>query len=151
MIKDDRVWRDLKKKLLSSANAEIKVGFFEEDRYPDSEGGLAVATVANVQEQGSSAIPPRPFMREGTVQEVRRNKNNIHKLMKVALNMAVTKNTTFKKEYQVVGNAIALIMKDAIEKWEFPPNAIATIKRKGFNNPLVDSERMKRSVKAKVG
>ena len=50
-----------------------------------------------------------------------------------------------------VGRVMVKAVVKSIQDWSDPPNAERTIKRKGFNDPLVETKRMQRAVKYKLG
>jgi len=116
----------------------LKVGFFETEQYPDGE---YVAQVAAENEFGSTTNPPRPFMR----QTFARNKG-------VWPGMATKgmKATNFDvdKTLGLLGQEITGEVRIAIAEWgnPYPHNSQATIDRKGFDDPLVDTGRMLQSV-----
>lgn len=55
-------WERLKKKLLKFDERQIDIGFFKGDKYGSDNDNLPVATVAYMNDQGTSQVPPRPFM-----------------------------------------------------------------------------------------
>lgn len=157
--KDTKAWQRIRKNLLEAHQREIKVGFFEGSHYPN---GRPVATVARWQEQGTvprpgnSGIPPRPFMREGTVQTVRSGRSAQAKVVKGALKDILIhmgnpkKGSTYRHSYARAGKELVKLMRGAIRGWKLPPNAPSTVASKGFNNPLVETDRMHDSVDYRI-
>lgn len=122
--------------------SRLQVGFLGDQTYPD---GTPVATVAAVQNNGSPAmgIPPRPFMSNA----VRDHRAEWNKAMSVALtqnDMDATAALT------VVGLQMEEDIRQSIRDTNSPPNAPSTIRRKGFDDPLVASGLMIDSVASKV-
>lgn len=142
-----RVIRQLNSALMDRiqrlADSSVEVGFFPESTYDD---GTPVAAVAYKNEYGSKGegVPMRPFMRQ-TIHE----KENEWIRTTVEL---FQKSTDDDKAMQIVGNVMAGDIKEKIYNWTTPSphNSPATIKRKGFDKPLVDTHTMANSVKAKV-
>jgi len=149
-VADNRVWDKVKKRLLKANARKIKTGFFEGSRYPPEDGGLPVATVALYQEMGTYPIPPRPFIREGTVEPIKRGKAGVLKEMSRSMRRVVRGTASVDAEYTRIGERIENVMKGAIRDWSFPRNAPSTIKSKGKDDPLVDTERMVNSVESIV-
>ncbi|MDE2100257.1 MAG: hypothetical protein KGL39_23605 [Patescibacteria group bacterium] len=58
--------KDITVALAALEGYESKVGWFENNKYPD---GTQVAYVAQIQEFGAGPIPPRPFMRPTAVKQ----------------------------------------------------------------------------------
>lgn len=120
----------------------LKVGFLEGATYPN---GQNVATVATIQEFGapSKNIPSRPFFRN-TIQ----NKSD-----EWGDNIAViAKSVDFdvQKTLGLMGEIIKGQIQLSIRNFNDPPNSVRTIKRKGFNKPLIDKGVMLRSVDYEV-
>ena len=101
---------------------EVLVGFLGRERYPD---GPLVAQVALTQERGTDTIPARPFM---------------------SASADLYAQGQVSGTPDEVGEEAVRIMQDVIEVWTSPPNAPLTIQRKGFDNPLIHTRRMKNAV-----
>lgn len=85
-------------------------------------------------------IPPRPFMKRAVDGNIRKWKKMIRdelpQMKKMDLRiMAIRLAGVVKKDIQ-----------RSINELMFPPNAPSTVKRKGFNNPLVDTGTMRDTV-----
>lgn len=122
----------------------IKMGFDANARYPD---GTSVAKVAFWNEFGTPnakhPIPPRPAIREwlatygptwGPATAKLLKKNNYDAL------------TTAKQ----VGEGMKGQLVKTYVAFSDPPNAPATIARKGFNKPLIDTALLIRSIDYEV-
>lgn len=129
-IDDKDIYEQLKKQ-----HGEIKVGFFEGEQYPD---GKSVAEVAAYNEFGGGHTPPRPFMRTCV--------RNRRKLWRKVVQNELAKNDDIHVTLSALADQMVLDLSDYIRIWTLPPNAPSTIARKGFNDPLVDTGRMMRSV-----
>lgn len=116
--------------------AGVEVGFLD---------GGPEAMRAAFNEYGTATIPARPFVRstfeanadaylgmvDGMVGEVLRGKSGVKSLRRLGARM--------QRDVQ-----------QAIDAWSSPPNAPATIRRKGHNNPLVDTGSMRRAVRWRI-
>ena len=125
-------------KFLKKQNGSIKVGFFKEDKYPD---GKSVAEVAAFNEFGGLYTPPRPFMRDTSKKFTRKWIKAVRDLLPV--------NMDGKETLGLLGDEMVEDMQFIISTYMTPPNAPSTIKRKGRNDPLVDTKHMMNSVKWK--
>lgn len=121
---------------------KLKVGFADA-KYPN---GQKVAEVAYWNEFGhvnkdGTITPPRPFFRNSVLE----NKKN----WAVIFNK-VTKRNGVKVALKKLGMQMQKDIKETIIKFDNPPNAPYTIKKKGFNDPLIDTKKMLNSVSWKV-
>lgn len=125
-----------------SKAASLKVGFLSGATYPD---GKPVALIAAIQEFGAPArnIPPRPFFRG----MVNRESNRWPVMVGTQLKAA---NYDATKALALVGEGIKGQLQQSIRDLTEPPLAPATIRRKGFDKPLIDSSQMLNSVDYEV-
>ena len=120
----------------------VKVGFLAGATYPD---GTSVATVAAIQDFGAprAGIPPRPFFR------------NMVAAKKDEWPAAIEQNLV-ATGYDVdatlarVGEGIAGQLRQSIVDTNEPPLKPATVRRKGFDKPLVDTGHLLASVDYEV-
>lgn len=122
--------------------ATLRVGFLENARYPD---GTPVAMVAAINEYGapSRGQPPRPFFRRMIAKHVGEWPSAIGDLLKANEYDAA-------KALDLTGATIAGQLRQSITDLVDPPLAPSTIRRKGFDKPLIDSGDMRRSVDHEV-
>lgn len=151
-------WRRIRNKILSASGKVVQVGVFG-DRYGPENNNIPVATVFRTQEYGRTetpAIPPRPAMREGLVQEMREGRTTeaklARRLLKQSLRDAVTGRTIAagNKNLKKSGEVMQNILKRVIRDWSYPPNAQYTQRLKGRDDPLVDTYRLHDSIKYRV-
>ncbi len=115
--------------------ATVSVGFLEGSRYSD---GTSVPMVAAVQEYGSTRagrshkviIPPRPFFRTAIKEESPHWPDDVAALLKAH-------DYDAKATLTDMGEEISAEIKVSINEWQVPPNAPATVAKKGFNKPLI--------------
>jgi hypothetical protein len=141
----------LLKRLQGIDGTEVEVGFFEEDRYGPENNNLPVALVAYLNEYGHSigpqGVPERPFMHEtfgGRMEQ-------FHMARAVRnIGMAVfSDGRSVTRLLNQLGEMIKDQLQVAIE--DYPgDNSPTTIKRKGKNDPLRDTDKMLNSVKFKI-
>ena len=120
----------------------VRIGFLEGATYPD---GTSVPLVAATQEFGSPThnIPPRPFFRTMIKQHQSEWPGQIAKLL-------VRTGYDAERTLGLVGELIAGELRQSIRDLTSPPLAPATVKRKGFDKPLIDTGHMLASVDYEV-
>jgi len=144
----------MKRNLRNGTRQELKIGFFREDSYGAENNNLPVAMVAAWQDKGApfvgeKHIPARPFMSVG-LKNLLKSPVYTNKYKQSFLNV-LESNSTFFVEYHKISIAVVPHLQKIIDRWALPANSPNTIKKKGFNNPLIETEKMRDSVKAKVG
>jgi len=135
-------------RLQTSADNEVRTGYFAEDFYED---GMQVANVAAIQDNGSpeQRIPPRPFMHVGLLRALK--SSPYLKMYSQLLQKIMLGKLTVNAAYSQIGKFASEDLKQIISEWSSPPNALSTQIIKGFNDPLVDSGKMMNSSKFKIG
>src|SRR5690606_16993462 len=130
---------------LSAGGPHVKVGFLEGgagDKPHEESDDLTVAQVAVVNEFGLGNAPERPFMR--TTAKALLPK--MARLSSKLLSAVIAGKGTIDQALDVMGLTAQKDLKKAIVDWKEPPNAPATIRAKGANNPLIDTSQMVNSV-----
>ena len=85
-------------------------------------------------------IPPRPFMKRTVDGNSRKWKNLVKNDIKNSKKPDL-QNTLNKLTTKVIND-----IQTTINELMFPPNAESTIRKKGFNNPLIDTGTMRDTV-----
>lgn len=119
----------------------LRVGFLEGASYPaDKNGkpGLPVATVAFWNEFGTVRSPARPFFRTTIAQQQKTWGDKLGKALAFY-------NYDGVQALRALGQSMRDDVEASIQRWSTPPNALRTIRRKGFNKPLVHTSVMNRS------
>lgn len=121
-------WNKMRKNL-SKADYTSKVGFFK-----GSYGNVSVPQVAVWQDQGTLNIPPRPFVRIGLVGRIKREGLSKHfrKAHLVAMG-----SMTWRQLNLSISKELVEKLQEAIINWQSPRNAPSTIRKKGFDDPLI--------------
>jgi hypothetical protein len=134
---------NLARKLLEFAKlvnnpTTLRVGFLSNAKYPD---GTPVAMIAAIQDFGAPGvgIPPRPFFRNMIAKHSKEWPAGI-------LIQLRAHDWDAARALSVVGDAIAGQLRQSIIDTNAPPLKPATIARKGFDKPLVDTGHMLNSV-----
>ncbi len=122
--------------------ASVKVGFLAGATYPD---GTSVPMVAAINEFGapSRGQPPRPFFRS----MVREKSSSWGPALGAALK---TNHGDAHAALELVGEGIKGQLQASIVALTSPPLAPSTIRRKGFDKPLIDTGHMLNSVGVEV-
>lgn len=146
----DKVIQDLK-------HIQMRVGWGEEQKYPD---GTPVAMIATVHEFGSPAkhIPPRSFMRSTIMQE----KENWKRITAKGLKLVVNGEMTIGENLESMGLKVVGDIRKTISTITAPALATATVearlrgKKQGKSvsltiaKPLVDTGYMMNSLTSEV-
>lgn len=129
-----KYFRELKK----MTDMEIQVGFQGDQKYED---GTSIAQVAAVNEFGASDIPERPFMR----QSFENHEGELQAACDAAQRL-VSSGGSAEQALQQIGVIAKGLVQDEIVNGGFAPNAESTIKKKGSEQPLIDTGTMRQSV-----
>jgi hypothetical protein len=128
---------------VATANRRLRrgklwVGFQNGATYPD---GTPVAMVAAVQDFGSSSqgIPPRPFFRNSVAEHKKEWPRTLAKLLR-------DEKMDTQRALGVLGEEIAGQIRQSIVDLHDPPLKPATVRRKGFEKPLIDTSLLLHSV-----
>lgn len=123
--------------------SQAKVGWFETAAYAD---GTPVAYVATIHEFGTDKIPARPFMRPAVAQYG----PEWVRLIGDAAKAVLLGQVSARAALEMVALKAAGDVGKSITAVSSPPLAPATVKRKGFAKPLVETGQMLQSVTGKV-
>jgi hypothetical protein len=131
---------EMRRKLTSAKT--VTVGFMESATYPD---GTSVPMVAAINEFGapSRGQPPRPFFRRMIKAKSGEWPGALQKLLKAS-------DYDAKTALEQLGAGIAGQLRQSITELVDPPLAPATVKRKGFDKPLIDTSHMLNSITHQV-
>jgi hypothetical protein len=125
-----------------SKPTSVRVGFLETATYPD---GTPVAMIAAIQNWGAPKvnIPPRPFFSNMIIDKQKEWPKAIAGLLQ-------KHNGDAYKALDEAGAAIAGQLRQSIVDTNSPPLSPITIRRKGFDKPLVDTGHMLNSIDHEV-
>jgi hypothetical protein len=128
-------------RMMTNASA-VHVGFLEEAKYP---AGKSVAMIAAIQNFGapSAGIPPRPFFTDMI-------KKRSPEWPKAIRDLLVANQYDALRVLQLTGEGITGQLRKQIQDTNAPPLSKATIRRKGFDKPLIDTGHMWNSVDYQV-
>lgn len=132
------------KLLRRTQSMRVRVGVIGDKAAASSKGGgnLTVGEVASFNEFGLG-VPERSFIREAVDDKEQLIKQ---KLRSIAEAIRKDPRKSVKVGLGQFGNWLAGGMKQRIEDWIPPPNAPATIARKGSDTPLVDTGQLRSSI-----
>lgn len=121
---------NIKDKLSSfPKEAQVEAGILTPVTY---DTGETVASVASINIHGNGRIPPRNFINECRSDLKEKQKEFVREYVR---NYFRNKNTdNLVKE---LGITSANLLRTSVIELKDPPNAQATIKRKGFDDPLI--------------
>jgi len=127
---------------LGAKKREVRVGFFENAKYPD---GTSVATIAAIQNFGapSRGIPPRPFFSNMVAAKSPGWPDSFVRIMKA-------NEYDLDLSLNLLGGGIAGQLRQSIKDTNSPPLSPVTVRKKGFAKPLIDTAVMFQSVDFEV-
>lgn len=138
-------WEQLKRRLTRFDQRKIDIGFLGRARHPET--NLYVGEVAWINDQGSSTVPPRPFM---TVDFYDFLGATYHKKVKHLFYLLLfRKNVAFQKE---LGN-IAKYYEDSLKEiiYDYPGhNSPEWAEYKTFDDPLYYTGTMVNAVSSRI-
>lgn len=123
---------------------EVFIGFQHgRDMHDPKDGGQPVdmADIAMFNELGTSTSPSRPFLRQ-TVDD---NKDKINAFCEQVAK-EVAKGGTAEAGLKKMGAFGVSLVQEKIRSGSFVPNAPATVKMKGSDQPLIDTGQMRQTV-----
>lgn len=123
-------------------DARLEFGILPEQGREKYDDGASVAEVAAWNHEGTSTIPARPFLTldPGVVKA---------KLKWVSEQFFAGKGTN-AEALEHLGKWAVSQVKKKINDGVPPPNAPATIAKKGFDHPLIETRKLLRSITSKV-
>lgn len=104
--------------------------------------GVDMAQIAMFNELGTSDTPSRPFLR----MSVDDNQDKINSMCK-SLAGDIAGGGTAEQNLKKLGAFGVSLVQEKIGNGTFVPNAPSTIKKKGSDKPLIDTGKMRQSVK----
>lgn len=115
---------------------KVRVGIFENAKYED---GTPVAAVAFWNEYGTAHIPPRPFFR---------NTVAAHKgeWPRQAAAVMQANGGDVRQTLALMGEGVKGQIVETVQDFREPRNAPSTVRKKGFDKPLIDSGTLWRSI-----
>ena len=143
LSKNTKAWDSIRRNLTSGGDHVGKIGFFR-GTYPEA----SVPQVAAWQEEGTINIPPRPFIRMGFMQDVKMGYLRKYGGYYHSIAMGTM---TWKSLNELIAKDLESVMISNIAAWDTPPNARLTVLKKGFNDPLVETGKLMKSVESRVG
>lgn len=148
-IVKDKGFEKAVEQIRQAKGSHVNIGILSQDGMKTPPGSnLNLAAIASVNEFGTSdkRVPPRPFLR--TTME--KNRRRYNRLTEQLISQILSGKTTVMKALDLLGLKIGSDVKKMITTLKNPPNAPGTIARKGSNNPLIDTGRMRSSINHEV-
>lgn len=110
-------------------------------------GGFNAFALSNVLDSGSSKGIPGWNYNEKALEK---NREKYKKLFIKGVNRMIKKNYSISALMNEIGINASSDYKNMIESIKTPKNSPATIKKKGFNNPMVDTGKFKSNIAARI-
>lgn len=144
-VKDtDRGYRELVKR--AQLSGQILVGIFAEEGEKEYEAGTSVLDVAFWNEFGTEKIPARSFLRAWFDE----NQDKIREAVKRMAEAVLKGRYTARQAKELLAQTFVAQIQRRIAIGIPPPNAPATVTRKGSSTPLIDTGQLRSSITYKV-
>lgn len=144
-VKDiDLGWEKIIKNMKTLDKKVLKVGIQEGDMSAD--GKNTMAYIGSIHEYGVEHIPQRSFIRS-TLDD---NSSQIANLSGQLGAKIIEGNQTPEQALNLIGLKVAGMIQEKITDGNFTPLSPATVRAKGDNKPLIDTGRMRASIKHKL-
>ena len=130
------------KELEELTKLEVAVGYQEDAKYPEKEGGQSIAEVAIYNDLGTIHSESRPFMRDS----LNCHKQEIECYMQKQAKALVDGKESTEEVLKKVGVYQKKLIQREITHGNFKENKKATKARKGSDTPLIDTGIMRQSV-----
>lgn len=111
-------------------------------------GGPQVSDVATWNATGTDNIPSRNFYQKFFDDHFRRGTGRKHMPTVVGnfTRQVLAGDVSVKRAVDLIGNTGLKLLREIVKKWKTPPNSAATIKKKGFNDPLIHTKKLLNSL-----
>jgi hypothetical protein len=119
----------------------VTIGIHEDANARD-DGELNNATIGAINNFGTETIPARPWLKPG----VEKGINDYIEVVREGLEKEISPEVILEQiGLMAVGN-----VQEYMTELKTPPNALSTIKQKGFNNPLIRTGELRAAVNYKI-
>lgn len=147
---DNSVWNKLKRNMLAANEVAGELGWQPDNVYGSNNDNLPMAQIGQIIEEGvaSQNIPPRPYMRVGLRDALKKGENKQQFDMMVK---AIMDGRSVMQAYRTSTDAFENTLRKVMLDWDSPANAALTVALKGFNDPLVENGELIANVNFKVG
>lgn len=153
IIRNTKEWDRIKNEIAYLKNSVVKVGFPEKGSIKEVKKGSTkdmkgIIKIATINEFGTDdgRIPARPFVSTSADEQ----KQKIKQLKEMYYKRILDGKETVKSSLDKMGLWMVGKIKRKITTLNNPPNAPATIAKKGVDNPLIDSGQMRASTQHKT-
>ncbi len=140
----DHGWDALKAELSKLPGSSVKVGIQSDAGAHKGEGSDAdMVDIAIWNEFGTKRIPKRP----AHSQAFDKHRSDMDAMIAAGYDAIITGRTTVEKALGLIGLKFTGLVQKQVRDFSDPPNAPATIAKKGVDNPLIDTGQMINSIR----
>lgn len=128
-----------------AAGGVVRVGILGTQKYPakDGKGDVSVAQAAYWNEYGTATIPARPFFRNTIAEKQDEWADNAASILQHT-------GGDVSKALAFIGEDVKGDIVETIQNFMEPENAPSTVKKKGFNKPLIDTDGLWKAIQSEV-
>ena len=137
----DLGWKRIQREIEAAKNASVRVGVLADAGA--SEDGVDLVDIAVFNEFGTSRAPARPFIR-GAFDEKQRD---LTRLKARLWNQVLAGRMDTRRALGLLGQTHEDQIKVYMTELSAPENAASTVAAKGSSNPLIDTGRLRASIR----
>jgi len=143
VIERDKGWNRIQREIKAARRGRVKVGVLGEQADEQYEDGADLIDIAIYNEFGTRGTPARPFVRGAF--DLR--KDAIARTQERLWGLVLRGKLTARRALGLLGEQHQAQIQDYMTALDQPPNAPETIARKGSSNPLIDTGRLRGSIR----
>lgn len=137
----DLGWKRIQREIKAAKNASVRVGVLADAGTSDD--GVDLVDIAVFNEFGTSRAPARPFIR-GAFDEKQRD---LTRLKARLWNQVLAGRLDTRRALGLLGQTHEDQIKVYMTELSAPENAASTVAAKGSSNPLIDTGRLRASIR----
>lgn len=138
----DKGWGWIMKEVKELESANVDVGI--QSNSGNYTNGKSIAEIGAIQEFGNGKIPSRPWMRQTFDAG---GSSEISSFITSVFNKLLSKNVSASQMLKLVGHKYESMTKKKLTSGPWKANAPSTVKKKGSSRPLIDTGRLRGSIK----
>ena len=137
----DLGWKRIQREIQAAKSASVRVGVLADAGTSDD--GVDLVDIAVFNEFGTKRAPPRPFIR-GAFDEKQRD---LTRLKARLWNQVLAGRLDTRRALGLLGQTHEDQIKVYMTELSAPENAASTVAAKGSSNPLIDTGRLRASIR----
>lgn len=138
----DRGWGRIRGQVQEAQRKAVKIGIQEGEVREDGTDMVLIAAVNHFGTE-DGRIPSRPFL----TQAYDRNRDKINRQIQAEWDAVLSGTKAIDQALNGLGQMHTDHVQREITRGNFPPNADSTVSKKGSSRPLIDTGRLRQSIR----